>query len=115
MRRVWGRANSANVMKVIWLLEELRLPYQRIDAGGEFGVTNTQEYLAVNPTGLIPTLQEGDFYLWESNAICRYLASANTEDSPLWPKDARVRANIDRWMDAQQTQLNRAQSAVFQG
>ena len=65
-------------MKAIWVLEELKLPYERIDAGGAFGVTDTPHYRAMNPTGLVPTLQEDDFVLWESNAIARYLATRTT-------------------------------------
>lgn len=115
MLRLWGRANSSNVMKVIWLLEELRLPYERVDVGGPFGKTDTPEYRAMNPTGLVPTLQEDGFTLWESNAILRYVCSAHAPDTPMWPTDARARGNIDRWMDCQQTQLNRPQGVVFQG
>ncbi len=115
MRRLLGRANSSNVMKVIWLLEELGLPYERVDVGGPFGGTDTPEYIAMNPNRNIPTLVEGDFVLWESNAILRYLAAANVQDSPLWPPDVKARASIDRWMDWQQTVLNRPQSTVFQG
>jgi glutathione S-transferase len=116
MRRVlWGRANSSNVMKVIWLLEELRLPYERLDVGGAFGKTDTAEYRAMNPTGLVPTLQEDEFTLWESNAILRYVCSAHAPDTPMWPADVRARGNVDRWMDCQQTQLNRPQGVVFQG
>jgi glutathione S-transferase len=111
-RIVWGRATSSNVMKVLWGLEELGLPYQRIDCGGAFGKTDTPEYLAMNPTGLVPTLQEGDFTLWESNAILRYLARDN---ETLWPSDARARADVDRWMDAQQTVMNRPMGTVFWG
>jgi glutathione S-transferase len=114
-RVVWGRASSSNVMKVLWGLVELNLPFERIDAGGSFGKTDTPEYRAMNPTGLVPTLQEDSFCLWESNAILRYLASAHAGDSPLWPADPAARANIDRWMDAQQTLLNRPMSQVFRG
>src|SRR6202034_4650473 len=65
MRRiVWGRATSSNVMKVLWGLGELNLPFERIDVGGSFGKTDTPEYRAMNPTGLVPTLQEDDFPLW---------------------------------------------------
>ena len=115
MLRLWGRANSSNVMKVIWLLEELKLPYERLDVGGKFGKTDTPEYRAMNPNGLVPTLQEDGFTLWESNAILRYLCSANAPDSPLWPRDPRARANVDRWMDFQQTALNAPQGVVFVG
>ncbi len=76
MRSCWGRANSSNVMKVIWLLEEMRLPYERQDVGGAFGGTDTPDYLAMNPNGVVPTLVEDGFTLWESNAILRYLAAA---------------------------------------
>ncbi|MGH7077247.1 MAG: glutathione S-transferase N-terminal domain-containing protein, partial [Acetobacteraceae bacterium] len=86
MRKIWGRANSSNVMKVVWLLEELGLPYERVDVGGSFGKTDTAEYRAMNPNGLVPTLQEDDgFVLWESNAILRYLCAAHAPGSALWP------------------------------
>lgn len=114
MRTLWGRANSANVMKVIWLLEELRLSYERKDVGGPFGGTNTPEYRAKNPTGLVPTLQEGDFALWESNVILRYLATVNSGAS-LWPQEPRARARVDCWMDCEQTRLSRPQSVMFWG
>ncbi len=113
--RVWGRANSSNVMKVVWLLEELGLPYERIDVGGPFGRTGDPDYRAMNPNGTVPTLQDDDFTLWESNVILRYLCASKAPDSPFWPTDLRQRANVDRWMDWQQTTLNRPQSVVFQG
>jgi glutathione S-transferase len=114
-RIVWGRNTSSNVMKVLWGLGELGLSFERIDVGGAFGRTDTAEYRAMNPTGLVPTLQEGDFSLWESNAILRYLGQVHAAGSPLWPEQARARATIDHWMDAQQTLLNRPMSAVFWG
>lgn len=111
-RILWGRATSSNVMKALWALEELGLPYRRIDVGGAFGQTDTPEYRAMNPTGLVPTLQEGDFTLWESNAVVRYLAR---DAASIWPAGARDRAKVDRWMDAQQTTMNRPMSQVFWG
>lgn len=116
MRRiVWGRATSSNVMKVLWGLGELGLPFERVDVGGAFGKTDTPDYLRMNPTKLVPTLQEDSFTLWESNVILRYLCHAHAAHSPLWPQEPQARANIDRWMDAQQTQLNRPMSQVFWG
>ena len=114
-RIVWGRATSSNVMKVLWGLGEFGLPFERIDAGGAFGKTDTPEYRGMNPTGLVPTLQEGDFTLWESNVILRYLHAAHAPSSPLFPAEIQARANVDRWMDAQQTTLNRPMSQVFWG
>ncbi len=116
MRRIlWGRSTSSNVMKVIWTLEALRLPYERIDVGGPFGKTDTAEYRAMNPTGLVPTLQEDDFTLWESNAICRYICETYAPDSSLWPRDPHARATVDHWMDAQQTVQNRPAGVIFLG
>jgi len=114
-RIVWGRATSSNVMKVLWGLGELGLPFERIDVGGSFGKTDTRDYRGMNPTGLVPTLQEDGFTLWESNAILRYLCHAHAPQSSLWPQDARARANVDRWMDAQQTVMNRPMGVVFWG
>lgn len=114
-RILWGRATSSNVMKAVWALDELGLPYDRRDVGGKFGQTDTPAYRAMNPTGLVPTLQEDDFTLWESNAICRYLCAAHAPESSLWPQAPHARARIDRWMDAQQTVLNRPMSVVFWG
>lgn len=115
MRTLWGRANSGNVMKVIWLLEELGQPYDRRDVGGPFGGNDTPEYKAMNPTGLVPTLQEDRFVLWESNVILRYLATANARGTEFWPEPPRARALVDCWMDAEQTRLSKAQSTVLWG
>ena len=116
MRRIlWGRSTSSNVMKVIWTLEALKLPYERIDVGGPFGQTDTPQYRAMNPTGLVPTLQEDDFTLWESNAILRYLCNAHAPDTSLWPREPHARATVDHWMDAQQTVQNRPAGIVFLG
>lgn len=115
MRILLGRANSSNVMKVIWLLEEMQLPYERQDVGGAFGGTNTPEYRALNPNGVVPTLVEDEFSLWESNAILRYLAAANEGGEAFWPRDLRARANVDRWMDWLQTTLGPQMTPVFWG
>ena len=74
---IWGRANSVNVQKVLWCLAELDLAYQRIDAGMQFGKNNEAPYLAMNPNGRVPTLVDGDFVLWESNSVMRYLNLSN--------------------------------------
>lgn len=98
MLKIWGRANSSNVKKVTWLCEEIGLPYARIDAGLAFGVVNTPEYRRLNPNGLVPTIDDDGFILWESNAIVRYLAAKHAAGT-LWPADPQVRADADRWMD----------------
>lgn len=98
MLRIWGRVNSVNVKKALWAAEELRLPYERIDAGLQFGVNKTPEYLAMNPTGLVPTIRDGDFVLWESHSIVRYLCAKHGAGT-LWPTDLGARADAERWMD----------------
>ncbi|WP_249672655.1 glutathione S-transferase family protein [Pseudomonas abieticivorans] len=99
MLKVWGRKNSSNVRKVLWCLEELNLPYQAIDAGGAFGLVNEPEYRAKNPNGRVPTLEDGDFVLWESNTIVRYLCGQYAADSGWYPADAKQRAQAEKWMD----------------
>jgi len=95
---LWGRANSINVQKVIWALAELEMPYTRIDAGMQFGVVNTPEFLAMNPNGLVPVLRDGDFTLWESHAILRYLATKDPQ-SRLLSKDPAQAARADQWLE----------------
>jgi glutathione S-transferase len=116
MIRLWGRATSSNVMKVIWLLEELALPYERIDVGGSFCGTDTPAYRAMQPLGLVPALEEeGGFTLCESNAILRYVCNAHAPASPLYPAAPRPRGQVEQWMEFQQTALGRPQTVVFQG
>jgi len=100
MLKIWGRNNSVNVQKVLWCCEEMHVQYQRLDAGGSFGVVNTPQYRALNPNGLVPTIEDGPFVLWESNTIVRYLAAKHSSGK-LWPEDLKVRAEGDKWMDWQ--------------
>lgn len=113
MLKIWGRMTSINVQKVAWCVDELGIPYERIDAGREFGLNDTAEYLAKNPNGLIPLIEDEGFTLWESNAIVRYLAAKHGLGT-LCPADAQQRASADRWMDWQATTLNPPIGAIFQ-
>ncbi len=114
MIRIWGRKNSVNVQKVLWCCDELGIPYERVDAGGAFGGTHEPEYLAMNPTGLIPTIQDDGFALWESNTIVRYLGAKYGAGS-LWPQDPATRALAEKWMDYQLGTLWVAFRAAFLG
>jgi glutathione S-transferase len=98
MLRIWGNADSVNVQKVLWCCEEAGVPYERIDAGRHFGVVDTPAFRQLNPNGLVPTIDDGGFVVWESNTILRYLA-ARYSAGVLWPLDVRARADADRWLD----------------
>ena len=114
MLTIWGRTNSINVQKVLWCCAELGLAYKRIDAGGAHGLTNTPDYLAMNPNALVPTIDDDGFVLWESNVIVRYLAAKHGQGT-LLPADLRERAEADRWMDWQVTTLWTALRPLFFG
>lgn len=114
MIRIWGRANSINVQKVLWSCAELDISFERVDAGGAFGGTRDPGYLAMNPTGLVPTIRDGSLTLWESNAIVRYLA-ARYGRGTLCSEDLAERADADRWMDWQMGTLWAALRPVFIG
>jgi glutathione S-transferase len=112
MITVWGRKNSINVQKVMWLVAELGLPHERIDAGGSFGLTTEPAYLALNPNSTVPTIRDGDFVVWESNTVLRYLA-ATYAAGELWPAGARRRSEAERWMDWQLSVLAPAITPLF--
>ena len=98
MLKIWGRRNSVNVKKALWCLDELGLEFDRTNAGMEHGVVNTPEYRKMNPNGLVPTLDDDGFILWESHSIVRYLAARHGK-GVLWPMDERERAVANQWMD----------------
>lgn len=114
MIKIWGRNTSSNVQKAMWAVGEIGIAYERIDIGGAFGKNREPAYLAMNPNGLIPTLEEEDgFLLWESNSIARYLAAKHR--SAIEPADLRARALAHQWMDWQLSVVNPAITPVFWG
>ena len=100
MLKIWGRATSSNVQKVLWCCAELDIEFERVDVGGPFGGNRDPEYLAMNPNGLVPTVKDGDLVMWESNTICRYLAATRNGEH-LYPRDPAARTHVERWMDWQ--------------
>ena len=98
MLKIWGRISSINVQKVVWCARECGIAFDRIDAGGTFGLVNTAQYRAMNPNAKVPTIDDQGFVLWESNAIVRYLAARYAPGS-LCPDGLAERADADRWMD----------------
>jgi len=112
MLKIWGRISSINVRKVVLATQWMGLPFERIDAGHEFGVVRTAPYLARNPNALVPVLEDGDFVLWESNVIVRYLCARHSLGD-LYPEALPARFDAERWMDWQQTALNPAGRDAF--
>lgn len=110
MLQLWGRLSSINVRKVVLCAQVLGIELPRNDAGLAYGVVDTPDYRAHNPNGLVPLLRDGDFTLWESNTIVRYLCA---KAGKLYPTDLQQRFNAERWMDWQQTTLNPAGSPGF--
>jgi glutathione S-transferase len=104
MLKVWGRATSVNVQKVMWAVGEMGIAHERIDVGGRFGGLDTPAYLAMNPNARIPTIEDDGVVIWESNAIIRYLAARYGEGT-LWEQNLGMRAQADAWMDWMQTTL----------
>ena len=112
MLRILGRSTSGNVQKVLWLLEELGIAYQREDYGRQFNNTQDAAYLALNPNGKVPTLVDGDVVIWESNTILRYLCN-KAANTPFYPTYPNARSKIERWMDWQLSALNNPYLGVF--
>lgn len=114
MLKIWGRTSSSNVQKVLWAAGELGLDYERIDAGGRFGVVDTPQYRAINPMGRVPTIEDDGFVLWESNAILRYLAAKHGAEA-LYPADPAARHPVEMWMDWVAYDVTHALRGAFLG
>ena len=104
MLKLYGRATSNNVQKVMWLLGEIGLAHERIDIGGKFGGLGDADFLAMNPHGAIPVIDDDGVIVWESHSILRYLAAKHAAKQ-FWPADPAARSAADRWMDWAQTAL----------
>lgn len=112
MLKILGKASSINVRKVLWTCAELDLSFTREDWGAGFQSTSEPSFLALNPNAMVPVIQDGNFVLWESNSIIRYLA-AQYGDAALYPAEPRARARVDQWLDWQASDLNRSWSYAF--
>ena len=112
MLTIWGRRSAFNVQKVLWLIGELDLSHRWIDAGGDAGGLDTSDFLAMNPNGRVPVIEDDGVVVWESHAIIRYLA-ARYGGRAWWPDDPADRSRADRWMDWSQTTLQPAFMGAF--
>jgi len=114
MLKILGKSSSINVRKVLWTCAELQLNYEQEEWGSGFQSTETEAFKALNPNALVPVLLDGDFVLWESNTICRYLATQyQHQQKELLPESARQRALVEQWMDWQSTELNNSWRYAF--
>jgi len=114
MLKILGRASSINVQKTMWCAAELGIDVEREDIGGKFGGNDTPEYRSLNPNGLVPTMQDGDLILWESQAIVRYLCERERR-TPWYPGDLKGRGLANQWMDWYLTRLHPPMTVVFWG
>jgi glutathione S-transferase len=110
--KLLGRADSLNVRKVLWAMDELGLEAEREDYGGPFGKTDMPAYLKMNPNGLVPTLLVDDSAIWESNTIIRYLGTV-APDRGFYGHDAVSAARISQWMDWQLASFNPLMQVLF--
>ncbi|ELQ6261604.1 glutathione S-transferase [Cronobacter malonaticus] len=112
MLKILGKKTSINVRKVLWTCEEAGIDYLQEDYGSGFASTQTATFKALNPNALVPVMMDGEFVLWESNSICRYVArKARRVD--LLPCEPQAAANVEHWMDWQATEFNNAWRYVF--
>jgi glutathione S-transferase len=114
MLKIWRRKTSSNVQKVLWTCTELDIKFERVDVGGPFGGNKEPAYLAMNPNGLVPTVEDNGLIIWESNTILRYLAATRGGER-LHPKDPAQRTQVERWMDWQIASLNPSMATMLFG
>jgi glutathione S-transferase len=114
MLKIYGRANSINVRKVLWLADEIGLKYDREDWGRGFRPTSEPEFAKLSPFGLVPVIVDDGFVLRESGAILRYLASKYGR-TDLYPTDFKARATVECWMDWAISELTFTFRPVFLG
>ena len=114
MLRILGKESSINVRKVLWTCDELGLAVEREDWGSGFRTTDDPAFLRLNPNAMVPVIDDGGFVLWESNTICRYLATKH-RSLALLPSEPQQRARVEQWMDWQATELNNAWRYAFMG
>jgi glutathione S-transferase len=114
MLTIIGRRTSGNVMKPLWAADEMGLAYEQVDLGGPFGGNDDPEYREKNPMGLVPTLDDDGFIMWESNAITRYLCEKHGQGT-LYPDNPQSCATANTWMDWQLTTVATFMFPIFWG
>lgn len=98
---------SQHGRRIVSLLEEVNLGYKIVLVDMMTGGHLSEEYLSLNPNHQVPTLVEGDFSLYESNAILRFLCERHKLEQ-WYPSDHKQRAQVNLWLDWNQCQLSGA-------
>ena len=93
----YSAAFSPNALRARAVVYELGLDVEIVEVDVMHGGGRTPEYLALNPTGKVPTLVDGDFALFESRAICAYLAGKRP-DAGLMPMEPKAHATVEQWL-----------------
>jgi glutathione S-transferase len=110
--KLYDFAFSPNSRKVRAVGYELGLTFEHVPIDLIKGEQRAPAFLAKNPNGRVPVLEDGDLVLWESNAILLYLATKYPGPVPLVPANPRDRAEVDRWAAWQLAHLSPATSKV---
>jgi len=114
MLTILGKSSSINVRKVLWTCAEIGIDYAQEQWGTGAQSTGTAAFLKLNPNGTVPVILDDGVALWESNTICRYLASKH-QRIDLLPTEPMPRAQTEKWMDWQATELNNSWRYAFMG
>lgn len=114
MLKIYGRANSINVRKVLWAADEVGEPFAREDWGRGFRPTSEPEFQKLSPVGVVPVVDDNGFILRESQTIARYLATKHGR-ADLYPTELKARASCEMFMDWAQTEFAAGMRSVFHG
>lgn len=114
MFKIYGRANSLNVRKVLWMCGEIGLPFEREDWGRDYRPTSDPEFMKLSIFGAVPVVDDDGYILRESNTIVRYLATKHKR-TDLYPAGLKERAEVELWMDWGSVDLATGMRYVFQG
>ena len=112
MLTVYGRRSSSSVQLVMWAIHELDIDHRRLDYGHGYASTETETYLAKNPMGRIPVIEDGSLTMFESAAILRYLGATYGDDD-FWPRAPQDRAPLDTWAEWGKNTFTEAVLAIF--
>ena len=100
-------AGSPNSQKTLAVVSHLGIDLDIVYMDFFEGTHRQPDFLGMNPNGMVPTLVDGDFKLWESNAINQYLCS-KVPGNTLFPEDIKLRTDITRWLSWELAHYNRA-------